>query len=337
MRHKVLIKPSEHHFSVETNETILDAALRQGVNLRYGCRNGACGSCIGKLLEGEIHYAGDHDALSEEEAADNMALFCQAMPDSNVVIEVAEVDLDSAIEIKTLPCRVQDMNLLADDVMQIFIKLPATERVQYLAGQYIDILMEDGRHRSFSIANSPHHDELLELHIRLVSGGYFTPKVFSEMHQKDLLRIEGPHGSFFLHEDSSNPLLLIAGGTGFAPIKAIIEHLIYEKTSRPVYLYWGARQQQDLYLSALAEEWAQTHANIHFIPVLSEAEDDSEWQGKKGFVHEAVLDDINELSGYDIYACGPPVMIQAAKNSFKDKGMNPEHFYFDSFDFANDQ
>jgi CDP-4-dehydro-6-deoxyglucose reductase len=337
MRHKVLIKPSEHQFSVEANETILDAALRQGVNLHYGCRNGACGSCMGKLIEGEIHYAGDHSALSEEDAANGMALFCQSMPDTDVVIEIEEVDLDSAIEIKTLPCRVQDMNLLADDVMQLFIKLPTSERLQYLAGQYIDILMEDGRHRSFSIANAPHHDELLELHIRLVTDGYFTQKVFTEMHQKDLLRIEGPHGSFFYREDSLRPLLLIAGGTGFAPIKAIIEHLFSEKVTRPVYLYWGARCQKDLYLLELAKEWADTQENIHFTPVLSAAEDDSDWQGKKGFVHNAVLDDIEDLSAYDIYTCGPPAMIKATESSFKDRGMDSEHFYYDSFDFANDQ
>ncbi len=337
MRHNVLIKPSEHQFAVEADETILDAALRQGVNLRYGCRNGACGSCMGKLLEGEIHYAGDHDALSEEEAAENMALFCQAKPDSDIVIEVDEVDLDSAIEIKTLPCRVQIMNLLTDDVMQIFIKLPAAERLQYLAGQYIDILTEDGRHRSFSIANSPHNDELLELHIRLVNGGYFTPRVFSEMQQKDLLRIEGPHGSFFLHEDSSRPLLLIAGGTGFAPIKAIIEHLLSEQATRPIYLYWGARQEKDLYLSELANKWASKHEHIHFIPVLSAVDNDSGWQGKRGYVHNAVLEDMEDLSSFDIYTCGPPEMIKAAKNSFEDKGMESENFFFDAFDFAKDQ
>ena len=291
---------------------------------------------MGKLLEGDIQYSGDHSALSEEEAAEGMALFCQAMPENDVVIEVDEVDLDSAIEIKTLPCRVQDMTLLADDVMQIFIKLPAAERLQYLSGQYIDILMEDGRHRSFSIANAPHNDEFLELHIRLVSDGYFTPKVFSEMQTKDLLRIEGPHGSFFLHEESSRPLLLIAGGTGFAPIKAIIEHLLSEQSTRPVYLYWGAQREKDLYLFELARQWAENHEHIHFIPVLSDADDEHEWQGKRGYVHQAVLDDFEDLSAYDIYSCGPPAMIQAAQSSFKDKGMNSEHFYFDSFDFAND-
>lgn len=335
MRHRIQIKPSEHQFYVESGESVLDAALRQGVNLRYGCRNGACGACKGKLLDGSIHYDNDPRALSEGDEAQNMALFCQAIPDSELTIEVEEIDLDSAIEIKTLPCRVHEMHHLADDVMQIFIKLPASERLQFLPGQYIDILLEDGRHRSFSIANAPHNDEFLELHVRLVEGGQFTPKVFNSMHNKDLLRIEGPHGSFFFREDSDKDLLLMAGGTGFAPIKGIIEHLLSEGVTRPVYLYWGVRTEADLYMNKLSEQWASEHSNIHFIPVLSQAGDD--WSGRKGYVHEAILADFEDLSVFDIYACGPPAMIKAAEKSFQEKGMIADHFYFDSFDYANDQ
>jgi len=184
MRHRVQIQPSEHLFYVENNETILNAALRQGINLRYGCRNGACGACKGKLLRGDISYDKDPTALTDDDKAENIVLFCGALADSELVIEVEEVELDSAIEIKTLPCRVHDMQQLADDVMQIFIKLPAAERLQFLPGQYIDILLEDGRHRSFSIANAPHDDEFLELHIRQVEKGLFTSKVFSSMKNK---------------------------------------------------------------------------------------------------------------------------------------------------------
>ena len=335
MRHRVQIKPSEHQFYVESGETVLDAALRQGVNLRYGCRNGACGSCKGKLLDGDIHYDGDLKALTDDDKAQNLALFCQAIPDSELTIEVEEVDLGNAIEIKTLPCRVQEMNQLANDVMQLFIKLPASERLQFLPGQYIDILLEDGRHRSFSIANAPHNDEFLELHIRLVEDGRFTPKVFNSMHNKDLMRIEGPHGSFFYHEDSEKDILLMAGGTGFAPIKGIVEHLLSEQVTRPVYLYWGVRTQADLYLRELAEQWAADNDNIQFIPVLSDA--DEQWSGRTGYVHEAVLSDFDDLSSFDIYTCGPPAMITAAEQSFQEKGMDKAHFYYDSFDFANDQ
>lgn len=337
MRHRVQIQPSEHQFYVESNETVLDAALRQGINLRYGCRNGACGACKGKLLRGEIHYEGDEDpiALTDEDKEQNQVLFCGAMVDSELVIEVTEVELDSAIEIKSLPCRVHEMQHMADDVMQIFIKLPAAERLQFLPGQYIDILLEDGRHRSFSIANAPHNDEFLELHIRLVENGLFTPKVFNSMHNKDLLRIEGPHGSFFFHEDSNKDILMVAGGTGFAPIKGIIEHLINEQNTRTVHLYWGVRSEADLYMKELAEKWLAELDYFNFVAVLSEADDN--WTGRTGYVHEAILADFEDLSVFDVYACGPPAMIQAAQQSFQEKGMSKEQFFFDSFDFASDQ
>jgi CDP-4-dehydro-6-deoxyglucose reductase len=335
MRHRVQIQPSEHQFYVETDETVLDAALRQGINLRYGCRNGACGACKGKLLTGDIHYDDDPMALTDDDKEQNLVLFCQALADSELAIEVEEVELDSAIEIKTLPCRVQKMEHLADDVMQIFIKLPASERLQFLPGQYIDILLEDGRHRSFSIANAPHDDEFLELHIRLVEDGLFTPKVFNSMQNKDLLRIEGPHGSFFFHEDSNKDILLMAGGTGFAPIKGIIEHMISEQVSRPIYLYWGVQTEADLYMSELAEKWVAEQTNIQFVSVLSDAADS--WSGRTGYVHDAVLDDFDDLSAFDIYACGPPAMIKAAEQYFQEKGMNRDQFFYDSFDFAIDQ
>ena len=335
MRHRVQIKPSEHQFYVETNETVLDAALRQGINLRYGCRNGACGACKGKLLTGDIYYDNDPIALTDDDQEQDLVLFCSALADSELVIEVEEVELDSAIEIKTLPCRVHEMERVADDVMQIFIKLPASERLQFLPGQYIDILLEDGRHRSFSLANAPHDDEFLELHIRLVENGLFTPKVFNSMQNKDLLRIEGPHGSFFFHEDSNKDILLMAGGTGFAPIKGIIEHLISEQVTRHIYIYWGVRTEADLYMSELAEKWAAEQTNIQFVPVLSDADDS--WSGRTGYVHEAVLADFDDLSAFDIYTCGPPAMIKSAEQSFLEKGMNKKQFFYDSFDFANDQ
>ncbi len=335
MRHRVQIQPSEHQFYVESGETVLDAALRQGINLRYGCRNGACGACKGKILQGSISYDEQPIALEDSDVEQNLALFCEAKPDTELVIEVEEVDLGQAVEIKTLPCRVHEMNRLADDVMQLLIKLPASERLQFLPGQYIDILLEDGRHRSFSIANAPHNDDFLELHVRLVEGGQFTSRVFNTMQPKDLLRIEGPHGSFFYREDARDELLMIAGGTGFAPLKGIIEHILSEQDTRPIYLYWGVRTEGDLYMRDLAEQWAAEHDNIHFVPVLSEPDDS--WKGRTGYVHDAVLSDFDDLSIFDIYACGPPAMIKAAESSFQDKGMRKEQFYYDSFDFAKDQ
>ena len=335
MRHRVQIQPSEHQFYVESGETVLDAALRQGINLRYGCRNGACGACKGKILQGSVSYDEPPIALEDSDVEQNLALFCEAKPNSELVIEVEEVDLGQAVEIKTLPCRIHEMNRLADDVMQLLIKLPASERLQFLPGQYIDILLEDGRHRSFSIANAPHNDDFLELHVRLVEGGQFTSRVFNTMQPKDLLRIEGPHGSFFYREDARDEILMIAGGTGFAPLKGIIEHILSEQDTRPIYLYWGVRTKGDLYMRDLAEQWAAEHDNIHFVPVLSEP--DNSWNGRTGYVHDAVLSDFDDLSTFDIYACGPPAMIKAAESSFQDKGMKKEQFYYDSFDFARDQ
>ncbi len=335
MHHRVQIQPSEHQFYVESGETVLDAALRQGVNLHYGCRNGACGACKGKILQGSVSYDEPPIALEDSDVEQNLALFCEAKPDSELVIEVDEVDLGQAVEIKTLPCRVHEMNRLTDDVMQLLIKLPASERLQFLPGQYIDILLEDGRHRSFSIANAPHNDDFLELHVRLVEGGQFTSRVFNTMQPKDLLRIEGPHGSFFYREDTRDEILMIAGDTGFAPLKGIIEHILSEQDTRPIYLYWGVRTEGDLYMRDLAEQCAAEHDNIHFVPVLSEADDS--WNGRTGYVHDAVLSDFDDLSIFDIYACGPPAMIKAAESSFQDKGMKKEQFYYDSFDFAKDQ
>jgi len=233
-----------------------------------------------------------------------------------------------------MPCRIQSMQKAADDVMILTLKLPAEEGLQFLPGQYIDILLEDGKKRSFSLANPPHNDEYLDLHIRHVTGGLFTDQLFSTSKVMDILRIEGPHGSFFYREATERPLIFVAGGTGFAPIKSIIEHLIAEKMSLPIYLYWGVRTQADLYMDDLAKQWQADFPNIHYIPVLSEAENDQQWSGKTGFVHQSVCDDFSDLCEYDIYACGPPIMTSSAEKAFKQKGLGKDNFFSDSFDYA---
>lgn len=338
MSYTVLVQPSGHTFSVEANETILDGALRHGFAFPYGCRNGACGSCKGKLLSGTVdHGPSLPPALSEDDIANGQALFCVARATSDISVEVREVGAAKDIPIKTLPCRLAKKERLAHDVIRIKLKLPATERLQFLAGQYIDILLKDGKRRSFSLANAPHDDELLELHIRHVVGGRFTDPLFSgEMQEKALLRLEGPLGSFFLREDSERPMIMLAGGTGFAPIKAIVEHAIAEEIHRPIHIYWGVRAKRDLYLAELPQQWAETHDNIHFTPVLSEPMEDDNWQGRTGFVHEAVLADFQDLSAYEVYACGPPVMISAAKTGFSTQGLDPDNFYSDAFEIAGD-
>ncbi|MGD8484308.1 MAG: CDP-6-deoxy-delta-3,4-glucoseen reductase [Thioalkalispiraceae bacterium] len=336
MSFSVRVEPSGHIFTVEDNEAILDAALRQGFALPYGCRGGACGACMGQLLEGSVAYPdGDPIALSEEDKAANKAIFCQAVATSDLVIESKEVGEAKDIPVKILPCRIAEKTQLSHDVMLLKLKLPATERMQFLAGQYIDFLLKDGKKRTFSIANAPHDDEFIELHIRHIPHGRFTSEVFDNLKVKDIMRIEGPMGNFFLREDSNRPIIFMAGGTGFAPIKGIIEHLIQVGIDRKVRLYWGVQKQEDLYMNELAQGWADQHDNIEYIPVLS-GEDIGDWQGRTGYVTNAIADDFEDLSEYEIYASGAPAMVYAGKELFAAKGLNLDNYYSDAFEFAND-
>lgn len=330
---KVTLQPSGHEFEVEQGESVLAAALRQGFVLPYGCRNGACGSCKGRILEGSVDYGiYQEKALPPAEKADGKALFCQARPLSDLVVEARTIGAVKDIPIKTLPCRVQKMERLTDDVMVLYLKLPANERLQFLAGQYLEFLLRDGSRRSFSMANAPHDDELIQLHVRHVPGGQFTDNVFGKMKERDILRFEGPHGTFFLREDSDKPIVFVASGTGFAPIKSVIEHALAEEVRRPMTLYWGGRRPKDLYLNQLALNWAAEHANFRYVPVVSDALPEDAWSGRTGFVHRAVMEDIPDLAGYQVYACGVPVMVDSAKRDFVTRcGLPEEEFYADSF------
>jgi CDP-4-dehydro-6-deoxyglucose reductase len=332
MSFTVTIRPSGHQFTLEADDTVLAAALREGYTLAYGCRNGACGSCKGRLLEGSIDYGHyQSTALSEQERANGLALFCCAKPLSDLVIECREVSAVKDIQIRKMPARVQVMERVAADVMLIKLRLPQNERLQYLAGQYLDIHMRDGQRRSFSMANAPHDDELLELHIRNY-GGVFSRLVFEQMKVRDIVRFEGPFGTFFLHEDSDKPIVLLASGTGFAPIKAIIEHALHAGISRPMTLYWGGRVRSDLYLDALASQWPRDHPGLRYVPVLSEARADDRWEGRTGFVHRAVMEDLPDLSAHQVYACGNPLMVEAARQDFSAScGLPPDQFFCDSF------
>ena len=247
-------------------------------------------------------------------------------------IAVDELDSLANIQIRSMPCRVEEVNHLNHDVIQLILKIPGSQSLQYLAGQYLDIEHPDFEPRAFSIANAPVNSNLLELHVRLVEGGQFTNFVFNTLTEKTILRIEGPKGSFFLREDSDCPIIFIAGGTGFGPIKAIIEHLILMNSIRTIHLYWGVRTEQDFYLN-LPSEWSEKHANINYIPVLSEP--GSAWTGKSGFVHEAVMNDFENLVDFEVYACGPPVMVKAAAKSCIENKLNKENFFSDSFEYAN--
>jgi CDP-4-dehydro-6-deoxyglucose reductase len=338
MTHQVNIRNTGHQFPAEGDETVLAAALNAGLVLPYGCRDGACGSCKGKLIEGSIDYGEYSDkALSPEEKASGHALFCQAKPLTDIVIEAREVRKAGDIQIKKLPARVAAVERVADDVIVIRLKLPASERMMFLAGQYVDILLKDGTRRSFSMANAPHDDEFVELHVRHVPGGSFTDHVFMKMKERDMLRFEGPLGTFFLREESDKPIVFVASGTGFAPIKSIIETALKKGVTRPMTLYWGARRPKDVYLNELPQRWAAAHPQLRYVPVISEALPEDNWQGRTGFVHRAVMEDFPDLSACQVYACGVPIMVDSAKRDFVAKcGLPENEFFADSFTTAAD-
>lgn len=338
MAFEVTVRPANHVFTVEDGETVLEAALRQGFAFPYGCRNGACGSCKGRLLSGEVSYGPERPtALSEEDEAAGFALFCQAAPLDDLEIEVREIGAARDIVVKTLPCRVASLNMLASDVAELRLQLPASERLQFLAGQYLDILLRGGDRRSYSLANAPHDDKHLVLHVRKVPGGRFSETVFSEMKEKALLRIEGPLGTFILDEESERPRLFVGGGTGFAPLKGMLDHLLEQGLDRPHHLFWGARDVEGIY----APEWLQTYAaasggHFQFTPVLSEVPADAVagFPARSGWVHDAVCEIHPDLSGFDVYMAGPPPMIHAAKARFLAAGLPEDRLFYDSFESA---
>ena len=332
---KVKIQPSGHEFEVETDETVLDAALRQSIDLPYGCRGGACGSCEGSLISGQVRYEEEPVALTEELTEQGKALFCMAIPVSDLVIGADELEELADIKIKNLRCRVEQKQRLNHDVIVLKLKLAGDERLQYHAGQYIEFILEDGKRRAFSIANAPHKDELIELHIRHVDGGVFTDFLFEDMPDKSMLRMEGPLGSFYLRENSDRPILMVGGGTGFGPIKAMVEHANYVGLKQPIHLFMGVRALRDLYMKDMAQIWSDDN-NISFTPVLSQPMDEDDWQGETGYVHEAVARAYKDLSGFDIYLCGPPPMINSAVELFIKQGADKEHIFSDAFEYSED-
>jgi len=332
MRAKVQVRPSGHTFEVERGESVLDAALRQGISLPYGCRNGACGACKGRVVDGSVRYLEDPMALSEADEREGAALFCIAQPEGDLTIEMDEIEAAQEIAVRQLNARVERMERLASDVMRLWLRLPEGERLPFLAGQYVDFLLPDGRRRAFSLANPPHDDALLEFHIRRIPGGHFTEQLFNEMEEKTQLRIEGPRGRFFLRESEDRPALLLATGTGFGPVKAMLEHAIAEGSQRPFHLYWGARRREGLYLDTLVRQWVERHPNIHYTPVLSQP--DGEWSGRTGHVQEVAAADFSDLTRFEAYACGHPQMVHAAQAALALKGLDPERCYSDAFEWS---
>lgn len=337
--HTITLSPAGQSFPVEGDESILTAALRAGLVLPYGCRNGACGSCKGTILSGSVDYGVYQEkALPAAEREQGKALFCQAKPLSDCTLQARLVGKAGDIQVRTLPCRIQKLEKLTDDVIVLHLKLPASERLQFLAGQYLEFLLKGGLRRSFSMGNAPHDDELVQIHVRHVPGGQFTDHVFGKLKERDILRFEAPLGTFFLREDSDKPIVFVASGTGFAPIKAIIEHMLHKGIKRPMVLYWGGRRPADLYMHSLAQSWAAANSDfLKYVPVISDGLPGDAWTGRTGFVHRAVMEDFPDLSGHQVYACGVPIMVDSARKDFIEQCRLPEEeFYADSFTTAAD-
>ena len=342
MSFNITVQPSGRTFSAQSDETLLAAGLRQGIGMPYGCKDGACGACKCKKISGEVSH-GNHqeNALSAAEEANGFVLTCCATAHSDVVLESRQVTEEGAFPIKKMPVRVLSLEKKSDDVMVVKLQLPANDVMQFHAGQYVDFLLRDGDRRSYSMANAPHTlvagSPAIELHIRHMPGGKFTDHVFGAMKEKEIQRIEGPQGSFYLREDSNKPIVLLASGTGFAPIKAMLEHMQHKGITRPTRLYWGGRRPGDLYLHDWVQAQLAAMPHVTYIPVVSDALPQDAWTGRTGFVHLAVLQDTPDLSGYEVYACGAPIVVDSARADYTQAGLSNDDFYADAFTSAADK
>ncbi|NDC61204.1 MAG: CDP-6-deoxy-delta-3,4-glucoseen reductase [Betaproteobacteria bacterium] len=336
MSFQIVVQPSGRGFATNPDESILAAGIRQGIGLPYGCKDGACGSCKCKKISGEVRMA-DYQAkaLSAEEWAQGMILTCRATALSDLVLESRQVIEADALPIKKMPVRVLSLEKLSPDVMQVKLQLPTTDPMRYHAGQYVEFLLRDGSRRAYSMANAPHtlaqEQPSVTLHIRHMPGGVFTDHVFGAMKEKEIQRVEGPFGSFFLREDSDSPMVLLASGTGFAPIKALIEHMHHQGITRPTRLYWGGRRPSDLYLNDWVLAQLAQMPHLTYTPVVSDAWPEDQWTGRTGFVHSAVLQDTPDLSGYQVYACGAPIVVNSARRDYLAHGLLEENFFADAF------
>lgn len=331
----ITIASSGRRFSARPGETVLNAALRHGVVLPYSCKNGTCASCKCRVVEGKVQYPyNPPSALAFDDLYSGWALSCQAVAEGDLVIEARELEQVADIPVRKLPARVESLEKFTPEIMRLRLKLPKAARLQFLAGQYIDIIQADGKRRAFSIASAPSESEFIELHIKHVSGGGFTGHVFESMQLKEILRFEGPLGTFFIRRSSKRPIVLMGGGTGFAPLKSMVEELLDAGDHRPVRLFWGVQTESDLYARALIGEWEAQHPDLQFTPVLMDP--GADWTGARGLVHEAVLGRVENLADHDVYMSGPPAMVSAGRSHFLAAGVPEDRLFYDSFDFAPD-
>ena len=336
MPNQVTVHPSGHLFDVEEDETILDAAMRQNIDLPYGCRGGACGGCAGYVVKGEVYYDDEPIALDDDMKTNNQALFCIGKTRDHLEISITEIEGVASFDLKQIGCHVSSKNRLCHDVIALKLNLDNNERLQYHAGQYIEFILEDGKHRAFSIANAPHNDDQIELHIRHVDGGLFTDFLFESMPENSSLQMQGPLGNFYLREKRNRPIIMIGGGTGFGPLKAMLEHIEHVGFDQPVHLFMGVRALRDLYMGDMTKQWIQNNKLLNFTPVLSDPMEEDNWQGETGFVHQVVANKFADLSAFDIYMSGPPPMVNAAVDLFTKQGAEKINMFSDAFEYSAD-
>jgi CDP-4-dehydro-6-deoxyglucose reductase len=329
--------PTGQQFNAEPGESVLTAALRAGLNLPHSCKGGHCAACLARLLSGRVDYPQPRPAgITDDEIRDGLALLCQARALEDLRVEAREVRPAPDVEVKSLPCRIENLVRLTDDVMAVALRLPAVETLHFLPGQYVDVILSAGRRRSFSLASAPTDGPLLELHVRRASREGFTGQVFDALERGALLRIEGPLGQFWLRLESPRPVVMIGGGTGYAPLRAMLRQLLASGDRRAVTLYWGVRSAADLYEHAWLERLEAQRPGFCYVPVLSDALPADDPALRRGWVHDAVLEDVPKLAAVDVYAAGPPAMIEAIRASFTERGLPRDQLWFDSFDYAPD-
>lgn len=329
---RLMIQPDNRIVASRPGETLLESALRDEIDFPFECRSGGCGECKCTIISGRVDYGSyQEDALSADERAHGKALACCATPLSNVVLEYVPRAAPGGIPVRRFRAHVESMELLTDDVMCVRLALADGAKLAFRAGQYVNIVLPDGERRSFSFATAPHVGGPIELQIRRIDGGRYTGHVFTRMKPGDEVDLEGPLGSFHLREDSGKPMIFVAGATGFAPVKSMLEHAFHAGVKRPMLLYWGVRSRKDLYLADLPRRWEAEHPNFRFVPVLSEPRPEDHWTGRTGLVHEAILADYPDLSAHQIYACGSTAMVEAAHPAFVARGLKEDDCFADAF------
>ncbi|HSJ98108.1 MAG TPA: cytochrome b N-terminal domain-containing protein [Myxococcota bacterium] len=331
----VSVHPDERILTVRRGETILEAGLRDGLPMPFECRNGGCGECKGDLLAGEVRLRPyQEEMLTDAERAAGRTLFCCAEPVSDVEISYQPAAGAPPAPVRRYGARVIALERLAPEVMKVVLRVEEGGRLRWHAGQYLNVILEDGAKRSFSFATAPRAGPDIELHIRRIEGGRFTTHVFEAMRARDLLRFEGPLGAFHLREEGDKPILFVAGSTGFAPVKSMLEHAFATGVKRPMVLYWGVRRREDLYAEELVAGWARDHPDFTFVPVLSEPQPGDGWTGRTGLVHEAILADYPDLSQHQVYACGSVQMVEAVAPALAAQGLSPDDCFSDAFRLA---